>query len=190
MTGNSTERWGSVQIGLHWLIASLLVVQLLAGWLMTGASPGPFQNFLYTLHKNIGLIVLILAVFRLSWRWMHPVPELPSGLPPWQATAARATHAALYVLLFLLPVTGFLYTTLSGFPVPFLLLFDLEKLVPVDKPLGQYFKYAHLTLTWLLYLVLALHIAGALQHHLVRKDGVLRRMLSSRAPLTPQTAAR
>jgi cytochrome b561 len=190
MTGNSAERWGSVQIGLHWLIAGLLVVQLLAGWLMTDASPGPFQNFLYTLHKNVGLIVLILAVIRLGWRWANPVPELPVDLPPWQATAARVTHGLLYVLLFALPVTGFLYTALGGFPVPFLLIWDLEKLVSVDKPLSQWFKLAHLSLLWLLYLVLALHIAGALQHHLVRKDWVLRRMLSSRAPLTPHPAGR
>ena len=185
MTGNSAERWGSVQIGLHWTIAVLLLTQLLAGWLMTGAAPGAYQNFLYTLHKNLGLIVLILAVVRLGWRWAHPVPELPADVPPWQVTAANVTHFLLYLLLFLLPVTGFLYTALGGFPVPFLMIWNLEQLVPVNKPLGLWFKTAHLSLLWLLYLTLFLHIAGALQHHLVRKDWVLRRMMSSRAPLAP-----
>ena len=70
------------------------------------------------------------------------------------------------------------------------MVWDLEKLVPVNKPLAEWFKLAHLSLLWLLYLVLVLHIAGALQHHLVRKDWVLRRMLSSRAPLTSRPAGR
>ena len=118
MTGNSAERWGSVQIGLHWLIAVLLLVQLLAGWLMTDRQPGELQNFLYTLHKNLGLIVLILAAVRLGWRWSHPVPELPADMPPWQVTAANVTHFLLYLLLFLLPVTGFFYTALGRLPGP------------------------------------------------------------------------
>ena len=183
MTGNSAERWGSVQIGLHWLIAVLLLVQLVAGWMMTDRQPGELQNFLYTLHKNLGLIVLILAVVRLGWRWANPVPELPADMPPWQVTSAKVTHFLLYLLLFLLPVTGFFYTALGGFPVPFLMIWNLEQLVPVNKDLGLWFKTAHLSLLWLLYLVLFLHIAGALQHHLVRKDAVLRRMMSSRDPL-------
>jgi cytochrome b561 len=189
MTGNTTDRWGSVQIGLHWTIAALILIQVPAGWAMVSASPGGLQNFLYNVHKNVGVIVLLLAVVRLGWRWAHPVPELPADLPAWQATAARVTHFLLYLLLFLMPVTGFLYTALSGFPVPLLMVWDISKLVPVNKPAGEWFKLAHLSLQWLLYLVVALHVAGALQHHLVRKDWVLRRMLSSRAPLRASAPA-
>jgi len=144
---------------------------------------GATQDLLYAVHKNVGLIVFILACIRLVWRWQHPVPYLPADLPTWQATAARLTHFLLYLLLFLMPLTGFLYTTLSGFPVPFLMVWDLAQYVPVNKPLGEWFKLAHLTLQWLLYATVLLHVAGALQHHLVRKDAVLRRMLSSRAPV-------
>ena len=183
MTGNTPERWGSVQIALHWTIVGLLLVQLPAGYGMVLSAPGAVQDTLYNVHKNVGLIILILAVVRLAWRCAHPVPDLPADLPPWQARAARATHVLLYLLLFLMPLTGFLYTTLSGFPVPFLMVWDLAPYVPVDKPLGAWFKLAHLTLQWLLYLTVLLHVAGALHHHLVRKDEVLRRMLSSRAPL-------
>ena len=188
MTGNTTERWGSVQIGLHWTIAALLLVQVPVAWGMVASSPGGLQNFLYNIHKNIGVIVLPLALVRLVWRWSHPVPFLPADLPAWQATAARTTHILLYVLLFLMPVTGFLYTALSGYPVPLLMVWDLSKLVAVNKPVGEWFKLAHLSLQWLLYLVVLLHVAGALQHHMVRKDWVLRRMLSSRAPLRTEPA--
>jgi cytochrome b561 len=183
MVENTRERWGSVQIGLHWTVAALIVlVQVPAGLTMVSVQPGALQNFLYNVHKNVGLIIFLLACFRLAWRWAHPVPFLPPDLPRWQAVAARTTHALLYLLIFLLPTTGFLYTTLSGFPVPFLMVWDLSKLVPVNKPLGEAFETAHVWLTYLLYATAALHVAGALQHHLVRKDWVLRRMMSSEEP--------
>ena len=184
MLGNTRERWGSVQIGLHWTVAALiLLVQVPAGLGMVSVSPGALQNTLYNIHKNVGLIIFLLALFRLAWRWRHPVPVLPADLPAWQAKAARTTHALLYVLLFALPITGFLYTAMGGFPVPFFMVYDLAKWVPVDKPVAEVFKYAHLTLQFVLYIAVLLHVAGALYHHTVRKDGILRRMLSSTAPL-------
>jgi cytochrome b561 len=190
MVENTRERWGSVQIGLHWTVAALiLLVQVPAGLTMVSVQPGSLQNFLYNVHKNVGLIIFLLACFRLAWRWAHPVPFLPPDLPRWQAVAARTTHALLYLLIFLLPTTGFLYTTLSGFPVPFLMVWDLSKLVPVNKPLGEVFETAHIWLTYVLYATAALHVAGALQHHLVRKDWVLRRMLSSEEPALAERRA-
>ncbi len=188
MTGNTSERWGSVQIVLHWTIAALILIQVPVAWGMVAASPGALQNFLYNVHKNVGVIIFPLALVRLGWRWAHPVPLLPADVPGWQAMLARATHVLLYLLLFLMPCTGFLYTALSGYPVPLFMLWDLSKLVAVNKPAGEWFKLAHLSLQWLLYLVVMLHVAGALQHHLVRKDWVLRRMLTSRAPLITRPA--
>lgn len=183
MTGNTSERWGSVQIGLHWLIAALILIQAPAGWVMANAAPGALQDFLYNLHKNFGVMVFVLAVVRLLWRQAHPVPLLPADMPDRQKTAAHVTHLLLYALLFLMPITGFLYTTLSGYPVPLFMVWDVAKLVPVNKPLGEWFEIAHLSLQWLLYLVVVLHVAGALNHHFVRKDWVLRRMTSSTVPL-------
>jgi cytochrome b561 len=184
MRGNTAERWGSVSIALHWTIAALvLLVQVPAGVTMEAVGQGTLQNVLYNVHKNTGLVIFSLAVVRLGWRWSHPVPVLPADLPQWQARTARTTHALLYILLFSMPITGFLYTAMGGFPVPLFMLYDLAPLVPENKPVAELFKNAHLTLKWVLYAVVALHVAGALNHHLVRKDGVLRRMLSSTNPL-------
>ncbi len=183
MTGNTSQRWGSVQIALHWAIVALLLVQVPVGFGMVGESPGPTQDFLYNLHKNFGLIVFVLALVRLAWRMAHPVPKLPEDLPSWQATAAKTTHALLYLLLFTMPLTGFLYTALSGYPVPLFMAWDVAKLVPVNKPLGEWFKLAHLSLQWLLYLTVVIHVAAAFHHHLARRDWVLRRMMSSTEPL-------
>lgn len=190
MIDNTSERWGSVQIGLHWTIAALILIQVPVAWGMVGEGPGPTQDFLYNVHKNFGLIIFLLAIVRLTWRWAHPVPYLPDDLPTWQATAARVTHALLYIVLFAMPITGFLYTALSGYPVPLFMVWDVSKLVPVNKPLGEWFKLGHLSLQWLLYLTVALHIGAALQHHLVRKDWVLRRMLSSQEPLEAESDRR
>ncbi len=184
MRENTAERWGSVQIGLHWTIAALvLLVQVPAGITMVAVGPGTLQNFCYNVHKTTGIVIFILAIVRLSWRWSHPVPLLPADLPGWQARTARITHALLYVVLLSMPVTGFLYTALGGFPVPFFMLYDLAQWVPENKPVAEVFKYAHLSLQFVLYLTVILHVAGALQHHYVRKDGILRRMLSSTEPL-------
>jgi cytochrome b561 len=181
---STPERWGLVSIALHWTIAALiLLVQVPAGLTMVALERGPLQDFLFTTHKTTGLVIFALAVVRLGWRWGNPVPALPADLPRWQAMLARSNHALLYLLLFLMPISGFLYTALGGFPVPLFGLYDLADLVPENKPLGEVCKRVHLTLQFVLYAAVALHVAGALQHHLVRRDGVLRRMLSPRAAL-------
>jgi cytochrome b561 len=184
MLENTAERWGSVQIGLHWTIAALvLLVQVPAGITMVASGPGLVQNVCYDIHKTNGIVIFILAIVRLSWRWAHPVPLLPADMPEWQARIAHITHALLYIVLFLMPITGFLYTAMGGFPVPFFMLVNLAQWVPVNKPVAEVFKWAHLGLQFVLYLTVILHVLGALQHHYVRKDGILRRMLSSTEPL-------
>lgn len=184
MRGNTRERWGSVSIGLHWTIAALvLLVQVPAGLIMDAVGPGTVQNVGYNIHKTTGIVIFLLAVVRLGWRWSQPVPALPADLPAWQARAAATTHVLLYLVLFTMPITGFLYTAMGGFPVPFFGLYDLSRLIPVHKPASEVFKLAHVSLQWLLYAVVALHVCGALHHHVIRKDGVLRRMLSPTAPL-------
>ena len=189
MRANTAERWGSVSIGLHWTIAALvLLVQVPAGITMVWNGPGMVQNVCYDIHKTNGIVIFLLAIVRLSWRWSNPVPLLPADMPGWQAKLAHGTHALLYIVLFLMPVTGFLYTAMAGFPVPFFMVYDLAQWVPVNKPVAEVFKWAHLTLQFVLYFTVILHVAGALQHHFVRKDGVLRRMLSSTAPLPEMRA--
>ena len=184
MRANTEERWGSVQIGLHWTIAALvLLVQVPAGITMTSVEPGTVQNVGYNIHKTTGIVIFLLAIVRLGWRWSHPVPGYAPDMPVWQARLARTTHAILYIVLFAMPITGFLYTAMGGFPVPFFMVYDLAQLVPENKPVAEVFKYAHLTLQFVLYVTVLLHVAGALQHYFVRKDGILRRMLSSTTPL-------
>lgn len=186
MKRNTEDRWGSVSIALHWTIAFLIIlVQVPLGLIMTFIEPGTLQNILFTAHKMTGIVIFIVAVIRLGWRWSNPVPKLPPDLANWQVHLASCTQALLYLLLFALPITGFLYTAMGGYPVPLFGLGDIGQLVPVNKPLADGFKLAHIYLTYVLYAAAALHVAGALQHHLWRKDGVLVRMTSPQASLPP-----
>ena len=140
------------------------------------------------MHKNVGVIIFPLALVRLGWRLAHPVPLLPADLPGWQAMAARATHVLLYLLLFLMPLHRLpLHSALrlSGTAVHGL---GPVQAGPGQQAAGEWFKLAHLSLQWLLYLVCCSTSPGALQHHLVRKDWVLRRMLTSRGPLITRPA--
>ena len=98
------------------------------------------QNVCYNIHKTDGIVIFLLAVVRLGWRWSYPVPLLPADMPGWQAKLAHGTHALLDILLFLMPVTGFVYTALAGFPVPFFMLVNLAQWVPVDKPVAEGFQ--------------------------------------------------
>jgi cytochrome b561 len=181
MRWNTEERWGSVAIGLHWLVAALiLLVQVPAGLVMLRVEPGALQDVLFNVHKNVGLVIFALALVRVGWRFVNPVPALPLDVPGWQERIAQLTHVLLYALLFSLPISGFLYTAFGGFPVPLFMVWDLGALVPASEPQAEVWQAIHFWSQWALFLVVALHVGGALQHHFVRGDEVLRRMLTSR----------
>jgi cytochrome b561 len=116
-------------------------------------------------------------VLRLLWRWVNPTPPLPSNLKPHERFLARFTHAALYVLLFAMPLTGWTMSSARGFPVSWFNLFELPDLVPKSTALYNTLVATHAVLACSLAVVVALHVAGAVKHHFVLRDDTLRRML-------------
>ena len=132
---NTRERWGAVSQLLHWLIVALIAVQAALG--LTGLMLPLGVAKLATLarHKSIGITILGLATLRLLWRWVNPTPPLPSNLEPYERFLARFTHAALYVLLFAMPLTGWTMSSARGFPVSWFNLLQLPDLVPKSAPL-------------------------------------------------------
>ena len=176
---NTRERWGSVSQLLHWLIVGLIALQAALGLTGIMLPLGVQKLAVLARHKSIGITILALATLRLSWRWLNPTPPLPSNLKPYERFLARFTHAALYVLLFALPLTGWTMSSARGFPVSWFNLFQLPDLVPKSKALYDALVTTHATLAITLALTVALHIAGALKHHFVLKDDTLRRMLPS-----------
>jgi cytochrome b561 len=172
------ERYDGIAILFHWLIAALIVINVGLAWSLDNFDHhSPEHDRILTIHKSIGATILLLAVLRLVWRWMHPAPLLPKTLPRWQRIAARLDEALLYALLFVMPVSGLIDVAAFSQPVHYFFLFDIPALIPHNEPLGHAAFAVHKAGAVALYALLALHAAAALYHHYILKDGILRRML-------------
>jgi cytochrome b561 len=192
MLRNTTLAWGAVSRHLHWLIAAMIAVQVPLGFWMnsvydelvaTGGTDFSQLLAISRVHHTNGFLILILATVRLAWRAGNPTPGLPAALAAYQRWLARLTHVFLYGLLFAFPLSG--WAALSAYEGEFPIFFfgwdDVPRIVPqaADGSHAPYEFYAEIHETcWRLgAVVLGLHVAGALWHHLVVKDNVLRRML-------------
>lgn len=177
---NSDETWGLVAQLLHWLIAVLIVVMASLGWYMTTLDISPTMFELYALHKSIGVTVFTLVILRLAWRLSNPTPALPGHMPPAERWLAHASHGLLYLILFAMPVSGYVINSAADFPLNIFGLFTIPNVIPESEPIKEAAEGVHETLIWVLVAVLVLHVAGALKHHFVDRDDVLRRMLPGR----------
>ena len=172
-----SERYSRTAIALHWLVAVLILANLALGLYTVDLplSPAKLRNFSF--HKWIGVTVFLLAAARLAWRLAHPAPPLPAGMPPWERRAAHVTHVLLYVLFFAAPLTGWLFSSASGFQTVYLGVVPIPDLLAKDKALADALKLAHKSINFTMAGVIAFHAAAALKHHFVDRDDVLRRML-------------
>jgi cytochrome b561 len=171
-----TTRYTNTAIALHWLMALLIFAAFPLGVYMHDLSLSPTKLQLYSYHKWLGIAVLLLAVLRLVWRATHTPPALPDSLPRWQKIASDATHQFMYVLLFVVPLSGWLMSSAKGFKTVLFGVLPLPDLVGKDKALGELLANVHANLNYLLLALVVLHIAAALKHHFVDKDGVMLRM--------------
>jgi len=163
---------------LHWLIAVLIVAAFTMGLVMVdipGFTPTKLKYFSW--HKWLGVTVLALAALRLLWRHRNRPPTHPVGMPVWQVKAADYTHVLLYVLMFAVPLSGYLYTTAAGVPVVYLGLFPIPAAFEADTALKALLKPVHYWLNMGLAALVFMHVAAALKHHFVDRDDVLKRML-------------
>lgn len=182
------QRYSTVAIALHWLIAAFVFWQIYLGWWMIEIPKYPVGVRVgwFNLHKSIGLSIALLIVLRLAWRLRHAPPALPASVPRWQARAARVNHFLLYAALLLQPLVGYLGSSFSGYPI---------KYFGVTLPgwgwnapaLKDFLSGVHFALAWLISALVLLHVAAAIAH-LARRDGVFQRMLP-RAPSARAAAA-
>ena len=170
--------YGATAIGLHWIIALLIFAAFGLGLYMTGL-PGftPTKLKLYSWHKWLGVTVFALAVLRVLWRATHAVPPVAAGTPAWQARAATAVHRLLYVLIVVVPVTGYFYSLAAGVPVVYLGVWPLPVLIEENDALKEILKQAHIWLNYLMAAIVAVHAAAAIKHQAIDRDGTLGRML-------------
>lgn len=174
---NSEGGYGLVHWAIHWATAGLVFWLFYLGWTMVDLPLSP-QKFLdYALHKSLGLTVLALVILRVLWRRRNAVPPLPDGMARHETILAKAVHHGIYVLLFLIPFTGWLYSSATASPANYFGFFTVPDLIPAGETMAKVLKLIHLYAGYLLALAIALHVGGALKHHFVNRDAILKRML-------------
>ncbi|WP_295923578.1 cytochrome b [uncultured Xanthomonas sp.] len=184
---NTPDRWGSVSQTLHWLIAALILLLGVVGLSMGELPKTPKYFWVYTAHKSLGLTVLALVIVRLGWRLYAGAPKPVPGTPGWQERIADATHALLYVMIFAIPLSGWLYDSASGLrPFRWFGLVAVPKLSAPNEHLRDLSHTVHEWGFWLLIAVVLAHAGAAFYHHLFQRDATLARMLP-RGWLTPKS---
>ena len=167
---------------LHWTIAAAIVLQFVLAKLADLAGDEDLavrELALLANHKSVGITILALALFRLLWRLMNPPPALPATMPAWQVRASHFAHWALYGLIIIIPITGWLMSSASAYSVSWFNLFQLPDFVAADPDLKKTFKDIHETLAQILAAIALVHIGAALKHAMFDKDGVLNRIVST-----------
>jgi cytochrome b561 len=180
-----TTRYSAVAIALHWVLGLTILAMFGVGLYMADLPFSPLRLKLYNWHKWAGITFLALSVLRLLWRVTHRPPALPGNvvkaMPSWQTTAYHATHQLLYVLFFAVPLIGWAYSSAAGFPIVLFGQIPLPDLLTVDKEMAALIKPLHELSAFALVGLAALHIAAALKHHWIDRDGLLLRMLPGRS---------
>ena len=169
------DRYTRTAVALHWLLALGLFTAFSVGVYMSDLPFSPQRLKLFSYHKWAGITILALSALRLAWRLTHrPPADVP--MPAWQRTASHATHIALYALFFAIPLVGWAYSSAAGFPVVLYGIWPLPDFVSPDKELARLIKPWHAYLAFTLAGLVALHVAAALKHQFVDRDGLLARM--------------
>jgi cytochrome b561 len=184
--GTASPRFTAVAIVLHWTIGLGILAMLAMGLAMTHAPLPASQKFaLYQLHKSVGITILLAAALRLLWRLTHRPPALPRGMPRWEKAAAGGTHLLLYALMIGMPLVGWLLVSASPLSLPTVLY---GRVVWPHVPITAWFGWSkprasvalsslHAAGGYALIVLVLVHAGAALRHHLVLRDGVLRRMI-------------
>jgi cytochrome b561 len=173
---DANARYTRTAIALHWLIAILVIAQFAWGWWMQEIPKQPIGPRVdaFNLHKSVGMTILALMVARILWRIGHRPPRLPP-MPSWQAQAARGAHIVLYAMLVIHPLSGYLGSEFSGFPVKYFGM-TLPSWAGKSVALKEFLSSMHLATSWVTATFVGLHVCGALKHALVDRDGLLARM--------------
>ena len=174
---NSSERYGSIAQLFHWTIVVLIIVQVVLAEQADDAGSLLAKAKILTTHKSVGMTVFMLAVLRLVWRFVSGAPASVTTAKVWQQRAATVMHWALYALILLTPLAGWLMSSAKSYSVSWFGLFTFPNLIAPDPARFDQLKELHETLAQSMVVLAMLHAAAALKHHFFDRDNVLRRML-------------
>jgi len=182
MTVEQGRRYSGVAMLLHWAIAVLVIMN----WQIAERAEdfdGPLRGEIFGYHKAWGMTILALTLIRLAWRLGHPSVVRTPDLKAWERALAKTVHVTFYVLLIALPLGGWLATSFAGKPVPYFGLFEIPALpVRPSEDMADSIFDAHETGAKFMLLLVVLHVAGALKHTIIDREGTLWRMLPFGTP--------
>ncbi len=173
--GAAGARYTRVAIWLHWLIG-LAVIANIALAMLTEGLPRETQRAAMDIHKALGISILALTVVRIAWRLGHRPPPLPAAIPGWQRLLGRITHGLFYVLLILLPLSGWVWMSAAGRPIDFFGLFAVPVIVAPNEALADVMHDRHEVLGLTMLALAAIHILAALKHQFVDRAGLIGRL--------------
>lgn len=164
---------------LHWVMALLIVAMLFVGVGMV-STVSVWHDRLISVHRPLGVAILLLAIIRLLNRFTHPAPALPADVPGWQRLGGKISHVLLYMLMFAMPLIGWAMLSAAAYPIVLIGPFHLPRIAPHDVVWHTWLQLAHMWLAQVFFAVILLHLAAALFHGLIRRDGVLQSMAAWR----------
>lgn len=173
---NTTSSYGLISRKLHALIAVLFILMLICGMVMGWLPAGEFRHFVNNAHKVTGVTLLTLMLFFVFWSLLNPKPKYPDYMPAWNKTLASITRELLYITALLMPLSGWVMSTASGKPPHFFNWGLPMPWIPLNNSWASFAYDVHGFLAWVLASLITIHILGALKHHLIDKDDVLKRM--------------
>lgn len=182
------QRYSGPAISLHWIIALGVITNVTLAWLWPHMLPDDVVRPTIDVHKSIGVTILGLAAMRLLWRWANPPPPLPTGYAIWEVRLSEITHGLLYIIIFAMPLTGWIMDSAwkdqATHPMHYFGTFEFPRLpfiVSLPQPLREnfhtWFGKSHEYLAYALYVLFAMHVAGALKHQILDREPELQRML-------------
>jgi cytochrome b561 len=164
-------------IGLHWLIAIAIIGTFSLGLYMHELPLSPQKLKLYSWHKWAGVTIFLFALLRLTWRLSHQPPAVAPGVPRGDRRGAAATHVLLYLLMFAVPLSGWLMSSAKGFQTVWFGVLPLPDLLQKDADLGDLLTQLHMLLNFTMAALVGAHAGAALKHHFLDRDEILARML-------------
>lgn len=176
MTGAS-EHFNPLQRLLHWVMAVCILAMLFIGVGMV-STVMPTYLALVSIHKSLGITILVLALVRLVVRLRYGAPALPLDLPEPMKLAAELSHYALYALMIAMPLIGWAMMSAADYPIVVFGGWRLPPILPQSDSLHSWLWNAHYYLAFAFFALVLMHVAAALYHALVRRDGVFEAMAS------------
>ena len=175
---------------LHWLVAVAALGQLALGfWMVQLPNTGGGQAQWFNLHKSIGIVIGLVILLRLGWRLTHPAPPLPGHIPAWQRITAKIVHGSLYACLVIIPLSGFIGSSVTKYPIRFF-GHPLPRWLAESPAIKEVCSQIHFAAIVVFILLIAIHVGKVLKHVLIDRDGTLHRMTWGGAPAPKANAAK